>query len=645
MHRILARSTLVLATVAGLLAGPAIPASQAAPDLPDSTAQPTAAQLTAAQLADSWTGPLSARGRYIVDAHGDRFKLKSANWGGAQGSWTGSGDINDPANHHAGEDSYNMPVGLDRASLPALLGGYHQLGINSIRLPFSNEMIHNTTPVPDAAVAANPQLRGKTPLQVYDAVITALTGDGFAVVLNNHTNTSRFCCGLDGNERWNTSQSTAQWEDDWVFMARRYKDNKRVVGADLYNEVRRTILDDPNWGSGDGHDWFSAAQEAGDRILTEADPDLLIIIEGINWTGIPADGLPHGRPTLEPARTLSHTLLRSGKLVYSAHFYGYTGPNHTGAYGTGETHDPRYQDMTRDQLFAVLQQQAFFITTEGQHFTAPLWVSEFGTGMEENDPKARAWFANFTDFLAANDTDFSYWPVVGWSGNGQGDAYALVRYDAAGHRTGILDGPDWRSAAWNHLITAPSRTGQVAVPARWNMLDLDNADAVRSLRMRGGPDWDSGARKATCPDGQRLIGLAHTGNRGLCTDTGAGDLRSAGPEYTVVRDESYVRSGDWAGGYTKLECPAGQFLDGYSVRGAAVSAALCVPARAALGTAGRTVWFDRGDNRPAGGPGGEFASGNYKGQCATDEYAAGIAYTGRVGSRRTPDALLCRKLA
>ncbi|MEV5281688.1 cellulase family glycosylhydrolase [Streptomyces sp. NPDC052811] len=636
MIGLLSRCTLALVVTAGLFISGSGPMASAA------TAE---TGRSAKSLAESWTGPLSTRGHYIVDAGGSRFKLKSANWGGAQGSWTGSGDSADPANHHAGEDSFNIPIGLDRVPLAGLLADFHRLGINSVRLPFSNALVHNTVPVPDAAVAANPRLRGRTPLQVYDAVVDALTQDGFAVILNNHTNTARWCCGLDGNERWNTSQSTAQWVDDWAFMAGRYRDNKRVVGADLYNEVRRTILDDPNWGGGDDHDWFTAAQQAADRIQTQADPDLLIVIEGINWTGIPVDGLPHGRPTLTPARTLSHTLLRSGKLVYSAHFYGFTGPNHSGAYGTGETHDARYQDLSRTDLYDVLRQEAFFVTDEGQHYTAPLWISEFGTGATETEPKARAWFANFTDYLATNDADFGYWPLVGWSGPaGQGDDYALLRYDTAGHRSGVLDGTDWRAAGWQNLLNSPSRTGPIAVPTRWNMLDLDHADAVRSLRIAALGDWDPGARKGACPDGQRLIALAHTGGRGLCTDTGTGDLRAAGEGHTVVRDERYVTRGDWANGYTKLECPAGQFLTGYAVRGAALSSALCVPARTPLGATGRTVWFDRGDNRPAGSAGGEFAYGSYKGQCAEGEYAAGIAYTARVGSSSTPDALLCRAL-
>ncbi|MEU5764781.1 cellulase family glycosylhydrolase [Streptomyces asoensis] len=597
------------------------------------------ATTAAAAAAATWQPPLSTRGRYVVDAQGQRFRLKSANWDGAQGSWSGSGSAADPANHHAGQDSSGIPLGLDRAPLSALLADFHRLGINSIRLPFANEMIRATAPVPDTAVAANPALRGRTPLQVYDAVVAALTADGFAVVLNNHTNTVRWCCGVDGNERWNSGQSTERWADDWVFMARRYAANPRVVGADLYNEVRRDVLDDPNWGLGDNHDWYAAAQLAADRILTEGNPDLLIVVEGINWTGLPVDGLPHERPTLALVRTLSHTLLDSHKLVYSAHFYGYTGPRHSGATGIGETHDARYQDLTRDQLFQTLTDQAFFVTEEGQHYTAPVWISEFGIGAQETGAAARTWFGNITDYFADHDADFAYWPLVGWEGH---DDWALLRYDTAGRRHGLLDQADWRGTAWNHLMTAASRTGTVPpVPVR-RMLSTDHGDAVQSRRVRAGGDWDQGASKAACPDGLRLIGLSHSGGRGLCTDTSAGDLRATTAAQTVVTDERYVPAGgDWAGGYTKFQCPAGQFLIGYSRRGERVSAALCVPAGSALGSSRRTVWFDRSDNRPAADDGGDFARGNYKGQCAADEYAAGIAFTTRFAAAPGPAALLC----
>ncbi|WP_202873580.1 glycoside hydrolase family 5 protein [Kribbella speibonae] len=602
------------------LISPVVPATASTPD----------------RLVADWVAPLSTSGRYIVDANGNRFRLKSGNWHGASGTWNGSGDQSDNANHHAGENSNRMPLGLDRAPIADIIAGFAELGLNSVRLPFSNEMIHDNTPV--SAVAANPSLAGKTPLQVYDVVVQQLTAAGFAVILNNHTTTTRWCCGLDGNERWNASQSTETWENDWLFMVNRYKTNPRVVGADLYNEVRRDLLDDPNWGLGDQHDWFAASQHLGDRILTEANPNLLIVVEGINWTGIPADGLPHDRPTLTPARTLSHTLVASNKLVYSAHFYDYTGPRHSGATGTGETHDPRYRDLSPEELISELTRQAFFVTGEEGHFTAPLWISEFGIGgREETGVLQRAWFEHFVDQLIRTDADFAYWPLVGWHENRTGNGWALLAWDSAGQRIGLYDGDDWRASAWTRLLNAPSKTGPVEPSTVWKMLSPDHGDFVQSLRMRVAGDWDTGARKAACPDGLRLAGLSHTGNRGLC--------RSGGPvwsgAYEVVHDESHV-SPDWASGYTKYQCAPNFYLIGYSVRGARVSSALCAGTSQSLGSVGRTVWFDRGDNR--GGGGGDFASGHYKGQCADDEYAAGIAFTTRVGSSGTPDALYCRRL-
>lgn len=653
---LLRRATAALAVLSALLLGTSTAAGAAAPVRGGSatvTAAPTGGQatptaLTGPQLAASWTGPLSTRGRWIVDAGGNRFKLKAGNWAGAQGTWTGSGDINDPASHMHGEPAHSMPLGLDRASMAAILADFHGLGLNSIRLPFSNALVHDTTPVPDTAVAANPQLKGKTPLQVLDAVIAALTADGFAVILNNHTTTARFCCGLDGNERWNSSQSTQQWVDDWLFMVNRYKADKRVVGADLRNEVRRDTWDDPNWGWYDGHDAYAAFEEAGNRIL-QADPDMLVVMEGINWYGVPLAGLPHGRPMLTPVANLSHTLIESGKLVYAAHFYAYTGPANTGAgSGPGSTSDPRYQDFTPQQLAQVVNQEALFVTEAGQHFTAPVWISEFGAGGRgSDDAKERAWLHNFTDILTANDTDFAIWPLVGWTdaAGAPMDNWALLSYSATGVRQGIGDGGDWRADDWNKLVSAPGRTGQVPQVSHWNMLDLDHADYNVSATMSAQPDWSPGNRKGNCPDTQRLTGLGRSDSRGLCTD--AGGPRKAAGAWTVVTDERYVTRGDWADGYNKLQCPENSFAVGYSVRDNAMSALLCAPAAGPLPVTGRTIWFDHGDNRPltGGSTGSDWAPGYYKGQCADTEYVAGVAFTWRWNHGGVPDALLCRPLA
>jgi hypothetical protein len=250
---------------------------------------------------------------------------------------------------------------------------------------------------------------------------------------------------------------------------------------------------------------------------------------------------------------------------------------------------------------------------------------------------ARAWFENFVDYLIQADADFAYWPLVGFHTNRTGNGWALAHWDAAGSRMGLYDGDDWRAPAWSRLIAATGRTGRVPPETPWSILTLDHGDFQQSKAARALPDWNSGAYKAVCPDGQWLTGLSHTGNRGLCTGS-----PTAPAAFTTVRDESYVDN-DWASGYTKAQCPPDHYLAGYSMTGAAFSAGLCARSQTPLGRNGRTVWFDRGDNRPAGDPGGEFAYGHHKGQCAPGEYIAGVAYTGRIGSSRTPDALLCRR--
>ncbi len=187
------------------------------------------------------------------------------------------------------------------------------------------------------------------------------------------------------------------------------------------------------------------------------------------------------------------------------------------------------------------------------------------------------------------------------------------------------------------MTDAPTHTGPVAPVPTWRMLTTDHGDQVQSLRVRAGGDWDPGAYKAACPDGLRLIGLSHTAGRGLCTDTGGGDLRAEGNARTVVTDERHVpQGGDWASGYTKFQCPSGQFLIGYSRRGGRVSAALCAPARIALGGTGRTVWFDRSDNRPADADGGDYATATTRASAPTTSTPPGSPSPHVWAARRAP---------
>ena len=101
----------------------------------------------------------------IVDAAGKRVKLCGANWAGAH---------QDPM----------VPGGLDyrpRGQIAAQLAGW---GFNSVRLTFALSTVTATAPVLPALISANPDLRGRTPWQVYQACVTALTGAGLMVIPN-----------------------------------------------------------------------------------------------------------------------------------------------------------------------------------------------------------------------------------------------------------------------------------------------------------------------------------------------------------------------------------------------------------------------------------------------------------------------------
>jgi len=92
----------------------------------------------------------------------------------------------------------------------------------------------------DEAVAANPDLFGKTALEVFDMTVESLTKAGVAVILNNHISDAMWCCGdWDGNGLWyNKNYTTEQWTSAVVQISARYKENKLVIGNDLRNEIR-----------------------------------------------------------------------------------------------------------------------------------------------------------------------------------------------------------------------------------------------------------------------------------------------------------------------------------------------------------------------------------------------------------------------
>lgn len=333
--------------------------------------------------------PLHTVGHRIFDAAGRPLRLTSVNWYGF-------------------DQKEYVPGGLDHAPLASIIALIQQTGVNSIRLPWANETLEHNPPVPDYAVAANPQFKGKRAMDVMDAVIEALTKAHIMVILDNHMSRADWCCSeTDDNGLWyNAEYPEAKWLADWTTIAARYRNNPWVVGADLRNELRNGAT----WGGSDPkHDWHAAAERGGAAVL-RANPRLLIMVEGPNYstdfTGV--DKLPVKLP-------LAH------RLVYSPHAYN-------NSYGE---HDERFEARA-----------GFLLHMEPG---VPVWFGEIGTCQNLDCGGNSEWFKTFVHQVLEKEklAGWSWWALNGSQSSGR-----TRKYDTP-ETYGLLS-PDY-----GHIAAAP----------------------------------------------------------------------------------------------------------------------------------------------------------------------------------------------
>lgn len=241
--------------------------------------------------------PLRTKGRFVVGQSGRRVMLACVNWYGAS-------------------QRQMVNNGLDDQPASLLATRIASFGFNCVRLPFSLEMVLRNVSVPSLkALAGNPEWAGLSPMQVFDKTVSALTDVGLLVVLNNHVSSAGWCCsGTDGEGLWYTTRySEKDWLEGIGLVARRYRDNSRVVGFDLRNEVRANGIALPTWGTGDRQtDWSIAAAKGAKEVLRHS-PDLLIVVSGIHF-GMRLSEVPT-RPIHDEVPALWN------RTVYTTHFY------------------------------------------------------------------------------------------------------------------------------------------------------------------------------------------------------------------------------------------------------------------------------------------------------------------------------------
>jgi len=133
------------------------------------------------------------------------------------------------------------------------------------------------------------------------------------------------------------------------------------------------------------------------------------------------------------------------KLVYEAHVYAYTGPEHTGddASSLGKKH---YRDMDDPTLRATLDNEFGFVLEAGHPYTAPVWLGEFGVGDTDATIKDKLWFKRIVGYLSVKEIGWSFWALNPVRADGSVEPFGLLNNDWSAYKQ------SWRSTEFQRLL-------------------------------------------------------------------------------------------------------------------------------------------------------------------------------------------------
>ncbi|NEQ19019.1 MAG: glycoside hydrolase family 5 protein [Microcoleus sp. SIO2G3] len=339
--------------------------------------------MATSEVATTIVPPLSTRGSAIIDARGRVVLLRGVNWFGM-------------------ELKEHTPHGLWARDYKQMLAQIKSLGYNVIRLPYSVQALRSRDiSGVDFYIGSNKDFQGKTPLEVMDIVIQEAQRQGLFILLDGHTL-------KDGKipELWYDDDFTEKdWIDTWILLAKRYKNQRNVIGADLKNEPHGRA----SWGTGDrATDWRLAAERAGNSILS-VNPNWLIVVEGV-VENVPGQKLSRHwwGGNLEGVRKYPVRLRVSKKLVYSPHEYG-------------GSDLPWFSERTFPKnLYQRWEIGFHYIATQR---IAPILIGEFGGPHVDTKSKEGIWQRQLVDFIDKKKLSFTYWC---WNPNSEGTGGILL---------------------------------------------------------------------------------------------------------------------------------------------------------------------------------------------------------------------------
>jgi GH18 family chitinase/aryl-phospho-beta-D-glucosidase BglC (GH1 family) len=361
-------------------------------------------------------GGLRTSGNQIVDAQGNSVRLSGVNWFGL-------------------ETPNFAPHGLWARGYREMMDQMKSLGFNTIRLPYSDQLLTAGAAPNGIDFSKNPDLVGRNGLGVMDAIVDYAGRIGLKIILDHHRSDAG--SGPNASGLWYTS---AYPESTWIAnlrtLATRYATTAAVVGIDLHNEPHGAAT----WGDGGVNDWRLAAERAGNAVLA-ANPNLLVIVEGIETA---SSGSYWWGGNLSNAATAPVRLNVANRLVYSPHDYP------ASVYPQSYFSAPDYPA----NLYAVWDRNWGYLFRQG---IAPVLLGEFGTKLETASD--RAWFNAMVTYLAG-DLD----------GNGSRDIPATAQ------------GASWTYWSWN---PNSGDTGGILADD-WTTVQTAKLDALRGVQFQFG---------------------------------------------------------------------------------------------------------------------------------------------------------------
>jgi len=360
---------------------------------------------TASAATGAGAGYWHTSGSQILDSNGNPVRIAGINWYGF-------------------ETPDEIAHGLWAQDYHAIIDDIKNLGYNTIRIPFSNQMVetpivpqnigfYNTGPI-------NLDLKGLTSLQDLQKIVAYAGVDGLKIILDDHR--SEAGESAENNGLWYTSTYSSQnWVADWVTLAKMFANDPTVIGFDLRNEPHTpsgdTYAVGATWGTGNTATDIRLAYESAGNAILAVDPSALIFCEGISE--YPDSSSSTGYDStwwggdLQGVAQYPVMLSSSGHVVYSAHDYG---PSLFQQTWFNSSTTSASLDSVWNQFWGYIPQQGI----------APLWVGEFGTDNTASDVSSTVagsqgqWFSSLVSYIKANNLSWTYWAL-----NGE-DAYALL---------------------------------------------------------------------------------------------------------------------------------------------------------------------------------------------------------------------------